>query len=184
VEFRPTALPGCVEVLPRVLPDGRGRFFKTVHAPSFEEAGLPAVFPETFLSESHRGVVRGLHFQLPPRAQGKLVYCPVGRVFDVLLDLRVGSPTFGRVATFELDANDVRMLFVAEGVAHGFCSLSEPAVMVYHVTAPHAPSHDAGIRWDSVAVEWPVRVPVLSDRDRALPRFADFESPFLFAGRT
>jgi dTDP-4-dehydrorhamnose 3,5-epimerase len=181
VEFRPTNLPRCLEVLPRVRPDARGRFVKTFHAPSFEAAGLPTLFRETFFSESRRGVLRGMHFQLPPFVQEKLVYCPAGRVLDVLVDLRVGSPTFGRVASFELGADDVRMLFVAAGVAHGFCALSEPAVMAYHVTAPHSPSHDAGIRWDSVGFDWPVREPLVSERDQALPRLADFVSPFRFA---
>lgn len=181
-EFRPTALPGCFEVRPGVHADARGRFVKTFQSGVFERQGLPAAFPETFYSESRAGVVRGLHFQLPPFAQGKLVYCVAGRAFDVLVDLRVGSPTYGRAASFDLDAENPAMLFVAEGFAHGFCAMAERTVLVYHATRVHVPSHDAGIRWDSAPVEWPVREPVLSERDRLFPTLAEFSSPFRFEG--
>lgn len=174
----PTQLQGCFDVLPVVHRDARGSFVKTLHAPSFEEAGLESGFVEEYHSRSLRGVIRGLHLQLPPHEHAKLVSCVEGEIFDVAVDLRVGSPTEGEVLTRRLDADDAAALYLPPGLAHGFQALSDEAIVVYRVTSVHAPDHDAGIRWDSAGVDWPLDEAELSERDRALPALADFESPF------
>jgi len=173
-----TNIPGCYEIRPKILTDHRGRFIKTFQENLFRNGGLPDRFAEEFHSESRRGVVRGLHFQLPPMAQAKVVYCVSGEVLDAVVDLRVGSPTFGRFATFTLSDRDGTILYIPEGLAHGFCVLSDSAILMYKVTAGYTPSLDAGILWNSAGIPWPVSDPVLSDRDRAFPRLSEFKSPF------
>lgn len=178
--FRDAGLPGCYDIALRAGEDARGRFAKTFHAPSFAAAGLATDFVEAFHTMSRRGVLRGMHLQLPPHAHAKLVSCVAGEVFDVLLDLRVGSPSYGAHRVFELRDDEPRAIYVAPGVAHGFYAVSDRAVVTYMVTTVHAPAHDAGVRWDSIGVQWPGAEPALSPRDRDLPAFADFESPFRF----
>ncbi|MCA1726441.1 MAG: dTDP-4-dehydrorhamnose 3,5-epimerase, partial [Actinobacteria bacterium] len=126
---------------------------------------------------SRRGVLRGLHFQRDPGAQAKLVAVPRGRMFDVAVDIRPGSPTFGRWVGQELDGESGRMLFVPEGFAHGYAVLSDEADVLYRATAEYAPELEGGIRWDDpdLGIEWPVADPVVSARDRALPLLRDLE---------
>lgn len=178
--FRPTALSGCYEVIPRVIDDMRGRFVKVFHAGAYAEQGLETHFVEQYYSRSRRGVIRGLHFQLPPRDHAKLVYCTDGAVRDVVVDLRKGSPSYGRHITLELNAETAHAVYIPRGMAHGFCCLSDEATLVYQVSSVHSPEHDSGIRWDSLDIEWPTANPVLSERDRSLPAFADFDSPFFY----
>lgn len=178
IGVRPTSLAGCVELAPTVHRDDRGLFVKPFHASTFSALALPTDFREIFYSRSGRGVIRGLHFQIPPAAQDKLVYCVAGRVFDVAVDLRRGSPTYGRFETFSLDADDWSMVFIPAGFAHGFAAVSDDAVMAYAVTTEHDPGLDSGIRWDSLPIPWPPGDPVVSARDRALVPFDVFESPF------
>jgi dTDP-4-dehydrorhamnose 3,5-epimerase len=173
-----TGLPGCLLLQPRVLDDARGRFVKTFHADAFRALGLEAGFVEQYYSHSHRGVVRGMHFQRPPAEHAKLVYCVHGEVFDVVLDLRAGSPTYGQARSFTLSAEQGNALYVPAGMAHGFCATSELATLVYNVTSVYAPEHDDGVRWDSIGVEWPVTSPLVSPRDAAFVALADFQSPF------
>lgn len=173
----PSALPGCVALQPRVLADARGRFVKTFHAEAFRALGLETAFVEQYYSHSQAGVVRGMHFQRPPAQHAKLVYCTAGEVFDVVLDLRVGSPTYGQAATFTLSAEQGNALYIPAGLAHGFCALVE-ATLVYNVTSVYAPEQDDGVRWDSIGVDWPVAAPLVSPRDALFPALADFASPF------
>lgn len=180
MEFCQTGLPGCIEIRPGVFRDARGLFAKTFHAPSYESHGLPMTFAEVFHSASRRGVIRGLHFQVPPHEHGKLVYCVHGEVFDAVVDLRAGSPTFGQYRSFQLSADNARAVFIPPGLAHGFCALTDEAVVVYHVTSVHSPAHDAGILWDSVGLPWPVQAPVVSQRDQAFPSLAEFKTPFVY----
>lgn len=174
----PTRLAGVLAVRPTCREDPRGRFVKTLHAEAFTAAGLRADFRESYFSTSTRHVLRGLHFQTPPADHDKLVYCASGRVFDVVVDLRRSSPTYGACETFVLDGREAAGLYVPTGCAHGFLTLSAEAMLLYFVTSVHAPAHDAGIRWDSVDVAWPARDPILSDRDRAFPALAAFDTPF------
>ena len=178
MEIRDTEIPGCYEVQPRLFEDERGIFVKTFHAKEFESLGLCTAWREQYYSVSSQGVVRGLHFQIPPHDHVKLVYCIKGSVEDVVLDLRVGSPTYGETITLELSARKGNMIYLPKGLAHGFCTPSEPATLVYNVSSVYVPAADSGIRWDSVCVHWPIKTPLLSDRDRSFPTFDEFKSPF------
>lgn len=174
----PVALPGVRLLEPRLFSDRRGAFIKTYHEPAWHEAGIPFAMKEEYYSVSHRGVLRGMHFQTPPEDHAKLVYCPCGRVLDVLLDLRRGSPTFGQCAARELSADNRLILIIPVGIAHGFLSLEDRSVMVYKTTTTHSPDHDAGIRWDSFGFDWGREPPMVSERDAAFPTFVDYSSPF------
>lgn len=175
-----TDIPGCFELRPSRFVDGRGSFVKSFHAGEFAEMGLRTDWTEQFHSVSRRGVLRGLHFQLPPFDHAKLVYCPQGEVWDVAVDLRVGSPAFGCHASVRLSGEAGNMLYLPSGLAHGFLALSHEALMVYNVTSVHAPSHDSGIHWGSAGVAWPHPPELVSPRDSALPRLEGFDSPFVY----
>lgn len=177
-EFESTPLDGLRVVHPTVRTDDRGSFTKLLHAPTFEAAGLNTRFPEQYVSLSHRGVLRGLHFQTPPHDHAKLVYCLSGRVLDVAVDLRRASPTYGRSFGVELDGARQTGVYFPRGFAHGFLTLSDEALLAYAVETVHAPEHDAGVRWDSVGFDWPTRAPLTSERDRGFPPLAAFVSPF------
>lgn len=174
----PTSLPGLQVIQPRIFSDRRGDFVKTFHAGLFHDLGLDFEPREEFFSTSARGVVRGMHFQRPPAAHAKMVYCIVGRVLDVVLDLRKSSPTFGRSCARELSAANREMLFIPVGFAHGFLALEDGATMVYQTSTVHSPAQDAGIVWNSFGFDWPVKSPQLSERDQQFPALTDFDSPF------
>jgi dTDP-4-dehydrorhamnose 3,5-epimerase len=180
--IRKTSIPGCIELLAAVRKDERGRFFKTYHADFFRANGLATDFREEFYSVSRIGVLRGLHFQLPPAEHAKLVSCLGGKVLDAVVDLRKGSPTFGRYQLFTLTPEDAIQLYVPAGLAHGFYVVEGDALMSYKVTSVHSPEHDTGIRWDSAGIPWPDGSPLVSTRDAALPPLDVFESPFQFSG--
>jgi len=178
MEIIPTELPGLCVIRPRIFEDARGSFVKTFHAPSFQAAGLTFEPREEFFSVSRRNVIRGMHFQLPPHTQARLVCCLAGRILDVVVDLRRQQPTFGRVVSRELTAANREMLFIPEGFAHGFLSLADDTLVYYVANQPHSPAHDAGIAHDSFGFEWPVKNPVLSGRDQKFPALREFQSPF------
>lgn len=175
-----TAIPGCYQLFPLVNTDNRGRFVKTFHKDVFAKHGLVTEFAEEYYSISHRGVLRGMHFQTPPHDHFKLVYCLKGRVLDAIIDLRVGSPTYQQFESFELSAEQGNMLYIAPGIAHGFYTLTDEAIMQYKVTTVYTPQHDEGIRWDSAGIAWPDAAPILSARDCGFPALAEFQSPFRF----
>ena len=178
MELVPTELPGLQLIRPRIFQDARGSFVKTFHCNSFRELGLDFEPHEEFFSTSAKGVLRGMHFQLPPAAHAKLIYCIVGSVLDIVLDLRRESPTSGRCCKRELNAANREMLFIPVGFAHGFLALEDGATMVYQTSTIHSPAHDAGVRWDSFGFDWPVKSPILSERDQKFPPLRDFISPF------
>jgi len=179
-DTRPTALSGCVELtLPRS-EDARGGFLKLFHRGAFAALGLESDVAEVFCTTSHRHVIRGLHFQTPPHAHAKLVVCLDGTVQDVALDLRRGSPSFGRHASVELSAEYGNALYLPVGFAHGFCALSASATVLYLTNTVHAPDSDRGIAWDSAGIAWATDAPLLSERDRHHPALSDFDSPFRF----
>lgn len=182
IEMREGRLPGCRQLMPLVREDSRGVFVKPYEDDWFIELGLPTQWPERFYSRSHRGVVRGLHLQAPPADHDKLVYCVSGAVLDVVVDLRLGSPTYGAFEAIELDDQEWATVFVPRGIAHGFAALADDTVMAYAVSSVHNPTLDIGIRWDSVSIPWPFEEPIISERDAALPALADFCSPFVYAG--
>lgn len=180
MDIEPTDIPGCHVLQTRVLRDPRGTFVKTFHQPRFDELGLRTDWREEYFSVSAAGVVRGLHFQVPPADHAKLVFCLTGEVLDVVVDLRRGSPAYGCARGFTLSGENGRGLYVPTGCAHGFLSRAEGSGMYYKVTSVHSPEHDAGIAWDSIDFDWRVASPELSDRDRRHPALADFDSPFTF----
>ncbi len=169
----------------RLFPDDRGSFSETYRSDVYARAGIDTVFVQDNLSRSlHAGTIRGLHLQLPPHAQAKLVNVVSGRVLDIAVDLRMGSPTFAQHVAVELSAANGEQLYVPEGFAHGFCTLEAETCVAYKVSAFYAPDHEAGLRWDDPAlgISWPVVAgeAMLSEKDLALPRLAAFDSPFLY----
>lgn len=184
VEIQSNRIPGCYEIFPNVHEDKRGRFVKIFHRELFAAQGLSLDLAEAYYSESVRGVLRGLHFQTPPMDHVKLVCCIVGEVFDVVVDLRAGSPTFGKFETFHLTARRGNALYVPAGLAHGFCVTSERAVLVYQISSVHAPQHDAGILWNSVGIPWPDEHPIISDRDQTFPTLQQYKTPFVYHSPT
>lgn len=172
-------LDGCFAIGLPVFQDHRGSFVKTYTASLFggEVPVTPCDFREEFYSISNKNVIRGMHFQLPPHDHTKLVYCPVGCVRDVLLDLRGGSD-YGRTASIVLNASEPVLLVIPKGVAHGFVSLTDASLMVYKTSTEYAPTHDAGIRWDSFGFDWQCSAPLVSERDAAHGSLSSFASPF------
>jgi dTDP-4-dehydrorhamnose 3,5-epimerase len=182
LEFTETPIPGCFEVQSTIRPDERGSFVKTMYAPEFKARNLECDFVEEYFSKSHLNVIRGMHFQLPPHDHAKLVYCPAGAVLDVVVDLRIGSPTFKHSISLELTAENAKLLYVPRGLAHGFQSLRDDTIMFYKVTSVHAPNYDSGIRFDSFEAPWTASQPTMSARDLNLPILEQFQSPFLYEG--
>lgn len=170
-----TAIPGVVILEPRVFGDARGFFMESWNQARYVEAGLPASFVQDNLSYSRRGVLRGLHFQ-NPNAQGKLVYVLQGEVFDVAVDIRRGSPTFGRSVATVLSSDNKRQFYVPPGFAHGFCVTSETALFAYKCTELYAPKDEASLLWNDPAlgIDWPITEPDLSDKDRHALPLAEF----------
>lgn len=185
-EFRQSEIPGVVIVEAGAFGDDRGRFSESYKASAFAAAGIAERFLQDNLSWStKRGTVRGMHYQKPPAAQGKLVRCLQGTILDVVVDLRRGSPTEGRRASFELDAASGTMVWVPAGLAHGFQTLVDDCLVLYKTTAEYSPGHEAGIRWDDpdLGISWPVRPAILSPRDAALPGLAGSAGVFFWAER-
>ncbi|OMH40759.1 dTDP-4-dehydrorhamnose 3,5-epimerase [Desulfurobacterium indicum] len=178
-EFLKTELPEVVLVKPRVFGDNRGFFMEIYKKSDFVEAGIDVEFVQDNHSRSIKGVLRGLHYQAKPRMQGKLVRCIRGKIFDVAVDIRKGSPTFGKWIGFELSEENKFMLWIPEGFAHGFLTLSEEAEIVYKVSgSEYSPEHDRNIRWNDpdIGIKWPIQGnPILSEKDKNAPFLKDAE---------
>ncbi|WP_395667208.1 dTDP-4-dehydrorhamnose 3,5-epimerase [Methylocella sp.] len=185
MDVKTTAAPGVVMLKPRRFQDSRGYFSETYNQRAFAAAGVAADFIQDNQSYSAKaGTIRGLHFQLPPAAQAKLVRVLRGAVFDVALDLRRGSPFYGRWVAETLTADGGEQLFIPQGFAHAFCTLVDDTEVAYKVDDFYAPQSDCGLIWNDpdVAVDWPeaAREAVLSDKDAKLGRLRDFVSPFVY----
>ena len=169
-----TNLPGCVVIEPAVHGDARGFFYESFHAEKYKNTGLDLRFVQSNVSRSAHGVLRGLHYQWP-NPQGKLVNVLEGEVYDVAVDIRHGSPTFGRWAAAILSAENKRHFWIPEGFAHGFAVLSENATFCYQCTALYDRAADAGVRWNDgdIAVDWPISAPQLSEKDQQTPFLRD-----------
>jgi len=154
-KLKPSKLTGCYELQPKVFDGARGRFVKIFHEQAFAVQGLETNFAEEYYSVSHKNVVRGLHFQLPLMNHVKMVYCVAGEVLDAVVDIRVGSPTYGQCALFELSAEKANSIYIPKGMAPGFCSRTEQAIMVYKVSTIYSSAHDAGVLWNSVGIACP-----------------------------
>ena len=169
-----TELPGVLLLEPKRFGDDRGFFMELFHEKRYAEAGIPGPFVQDNFSRSAKGILRGLHFQ-QPHAQGKLVQVFAGAVYDVAVDIRRGSPTFGRWVGVELSADNRRQLWVPPGFAHGFCVLSESADFHYKCTDFYSPASEHGIAWNDpdLGIPWPVKSPLLSPKDSVAPRLKD-----------
>lgn len=174
-QFKELEIGGVVLVVPRVFADDRGYFLETYKYSEFAAAGITERFVQENHSFSTAQVVRGLHFQTAPKAQGKLVRAVQGRIWDVAVDMREDSPAFGRWVAAELSDENKHQLYLPPWCAHGFCVLSETAQVVYKVTDEYSPQHEGGIAWDDpqLAIDWPEKQPGLSARDQKWPSFAE-----------
>lgn len=172
-----TDIPGVLLIEPDIFRDSRGFFLETYHARRYADAGIPGPFVQDNYSQSTRGTLRGLHYQ-EPHAQGKLVMVTEGAVYDVVVDIRKGSPSFGRWYGIELSAENRRQVYVPPGCAHGFCVTSDRASFLYKCTDYYAPSDERGIIWNdqALAIPWPVAIPILSAKDQAYKSLADMKS--------
>lgn len=175
-----TRLPGCVVIEPRVFGDARGFFMESWNHERYAASGIGPDFVQSNLSRSARGVLRGLHYQWP-NPQGKLVSVLEGEVYDVAVDIRRGSPTFGQWTGVVLSAENKRQFWIPEGFAHGFVVTSEAALFTYLCTAPYDASADAGIAWNDpdIGIDWPVTEPALSGKDASAPLLRDVNEPRL-----
>jgi len=185
VSFRiePLSVPGLALVHGTRHADARGSFEEWFRAEIAERLAPGLGFVQDNLARSRAGVVRGLHFQAPPHQQAKLVGVVDGEIFDVAVDLRRGSPTYGRWLGVRLSADESTRLFVPAGFAHGYAVTSASATVLYKVSAVHAPESEGGVAFDDpdLGITWPVADPVVSERDRGLPRLSEFDTPFTYA---
>ncbi|MDP8939538.1 MAG: dTDP-4-dehydrorhamnose 3,5-epimerase [Actinomycetota bacterium] len=174
MEVIETRLPGVLEISPKVFGDERGFFMETWNEARYREAGVPFNFVQDNLSFSQKNVLRGLHFQNPDQ-QGKLVYVLQGEVFDVAVDIRTGSPTFGEWTGTTLSSENKRQFYIPEGFAHGFIVTSDASLFAYKCTAPYNGRAEGGVLWNDpeIGIEWPVEEPTLSEKDRNAPPLSE-----------
>lgn len=182
-QFSRLTIPEIVLIEAKIMGDSRGFFQEMFKASAFDANGVPSHFVQDNHSRSQRGILRGLHYQLEPHAQGKLVMALRGGIFDVAVDIRRGSPTFGRWVGETLSDQNGCLLYVPPGFAHGFCVLSEEVDILYKTTGEYAPGAERGLRWNdpTVNIAWPMADVVLSPRDAQLPLLADIETNFVHA---
>lgn len=176
-----TGFAGLLLLEPKVFRDERGFFMETYSEAAFEKLGVTTRFvQDNHAYSAHAGVLRGMHFQRPPFAQAKLVWVVRGAVLDVVVDLRIGSPTYGGHFRVELSAENTLRLFIPRGFAHGYLTLAPDTEFLYKVDAPYAPQADAGILWNDpdLGIDWPAAAPTLSPKDVLLPRLKDIANPF------
>lgn len=181
-EFQTQKIPDVVLIAPKVFRDERGFFAEIYKYPDFEKTGLKKPFLQVNHSKSQRRVLRGLHYQKDPMSQAKMVRVIAGEVFDVAVDIRKGSPWFGQWVGVNLNSSDMKMLYIPEGFAHGFCVTSETAEVVYYTTNVYSPSDERGLAWNDPALKivWPVKDPLVSPKDAQFPGLADIDSNFFY----
>jgi dTDP-4-dehydrorhamnose 3,5-epimerase len=184
-EFHRAEIPDVVVIEPRLFRDGRGFFMEFYKRSDFAAHGIGEIFVQSNHSRSAAGILRGLHYQKNPKAQGKLVRTVFGEVFDVAVDLRRGSPNYGKWVGLTLSAGDPTMIYIPAGFAHGFCVVSEAAEVLYMTTEEYSPAEESGVVWDDpeLAIRWPVTHPQLSERDRNWPRLRDAQNNFDYLPR-
>ena len=180
MKFTKTAFPDVFLIKPDVFRDTRGFFMETYNQKKYAEGGIDQVFVQDNYSHSRYGILRGLHYQLK-NAQGKLVFVITGEIFDVVVDIRIGSPRFGQLFGTHLSAENRRQIFVPEGYAHGFIVLSKSADVIYKCTNFHTPGDEYGIFWadTTIGIDWPIRNPVLSDKDSKNPQLEEIPEALL-----
>ncbi len=181
-KFTRLEIDAVVLIEPQLFGDERGFFLEFYKRSDFLQAGIAEHFVQDNHSRSAKGVLRGLHYQKAPHAQGKLVRCLQGAIFDVAVDIRVGSPTYGKWVGKELTGENRHLLYVPIGFAHGFLTLSDAAEVLYKCTDEYSPAHDRGIIWNDpdIGISWQTAAPVLSSKDMSLPRLRDADNEFHF----
>ncbi len=180
MKVQPTPFEGLYVIEPRIFQDARGYFFESWNKKTFAGLDIPAEYVQDNQSGSVANVIRGLHFQVPPHAQGKLVRVLKGAVLDVVVDLRRNQPTYGKHFKIMLEAGQHKMVFIPEGFAHGFRTLQDDTVFFYKCTSGYHKAAERTIRWDDpeLQINWETDDPLLSEKDRTAPLFSDFDSPF------
>jgi dTDP-4-dehydrorhamnose 3,5-epimerase len=181
--FIPSEIPEVILIDPPVVADDRGFFMETYKASEFAAFGIIETFVQSNHSKSSKGILRGLHYQKNPKAQAKMVRAVTGEVYDVVLDLRRGGPSFGKWMAVILSAENKKMLYIPAGFAHGFCVTSDEAEILYMTTEEYAPYLEAGVSWNDpeLAIKWPTNEPTLSPRDRAWPPLRDADNNFTYS---
>jgi dTDP-4-dehydrorhamnose 3,5-epimerase len=185
-EFTPFEIPGLVLIKPQVFDDGRGFFLELYKHSDFATAGIQEHLVQDNYSKSAKGVLRGLHYQKNPKAQGKLVMCIKGKIFDVAVDIRTGSPHYGKWAGVELSGENKRLLYVPAGFAHGFQVVSDMAEVLYKCTEEYSPANDRGVIWSDpeIGIAWPLNDPLLSGKDKIHPFLKDADNNFVYTVRS
>ena len=175
-----TPIAGLLVIEPKVFKDHRGYFYESYNATAFKEAGIDAVFVQDNQSLSQKGILRGLHFQAPPHAQGKLVRVIKGAVLDVVVDIRKASPTYGQHYSIELTEDNFKMFWIPEGFAHGFLTLENDTIFSYKCTDVYNKASEGGLLWNDpeLNINWGISNPVLSEKDTQNPTLKEFSSPF------
>jgi dTDP-4-dehydrorhamnose 3,5-epimerase len=184
--FERLSIPEVILIEPTVYEDERGSFMEAYRYSEFAAFGIRDRFVQINHSCSAPAVLRGLHYQKNPRPQGKLVRAMIGEIFDVAVDIRFGSPTYGRWVSAVLSEDNRRMLYVPVGFAHGFCVVGKKADVFYHVSEEYSSGHDAGIIWSDpdIGISWPIRNPIVSAKDANHPRLKETETAFIYKGKT
>lgn len=178
MQITATKIAGVFEIeLPR-FEDLRGSFIKSFHLPSLEAQGLHFDLKESYFSFSKKNVIRGMHFQLPPHDHEKIVFCPQGKILDVIVDIRKDSATFGQHVALELSRENHKAVYIPKGCAHGFLSLENDAMTYYLVSSAYHPDSDTGILYNSFGKDWTVKNPIVSERDLSFTALEEFQSPF------
>lgn len=178
MKFTELKLKGCKIIEVDVFRDERGFFQKIYHQDEYQENALDMIFKEQYFTCSNKNVLRGMHFQLPPYDQSKLVTCLTGSVLDVFLDLRKNSKTYGQTDSYILSKDSGKSIFLPSGIAHGFLSLEDNSGMLYSTSTVYNPESDYGIMWNSINYRWPIDKPKVSDRDKSHMTFNEFDTPF------
>lgn len=176
-KFTKLEIPEIILIEPIFFKDERGFFSEIYKKPLFLKENIPE-FVQDNLSKSKKNVLRGLHYQKNKFSQGKLITVFEGIIFDVAVDIRIGSPTYGKSISKKLSSDNLQLLYIPEGFAHGFCVLSDYALFSYKVTNVYKPENEKGIRWDDIGINWPISNPILSDRDKKLPKLKDADIDF------
>lgn len=180
-EFIESEIKGLYVVKPHYHEDNRGSNMKIFHAETFIEKGLKCDFGETMITTNlHKDVIRGFHYQKPPYTQSKLYYCLSGEWNNYSVDLRKGSPTYGKVIVFNMNENERKLLYIPDGIANAHLVLKDNTRVLYQLSSKYMPDYDAGIRWDSLGIDFPIDNPIMTEKDMKLPKFEDFESPFIY----
>jgi dTDP-4-dehydrorhamnose 3,5-epimerase len=176
--FKRLSIPDIILVVPQSFSDDRGFFFESFKESEFLSRGIDKKFIQDNFSHSIRGVIRGLHFQKTPKAQAKLVSVLKGEIFDVVVDIRKNSPTYGKWVSEILSENNYKLLYIPEGFAHGFCVISEEADVLYKISNEYSPEHEHGIIWNDpkLNIDWPISKPIVSSNDSKLPLFENLEN--------